>query len=277
VWAITDYLSSQGYSTDLVEALELGIKASRLNNQRYSECALLNKLGDAYRNLGRIEESDGKPGAMTYYQQALDIAREISDQVDEGDALERLGLAHQALGQLKRSVKYYEQALSIAREIRDHKSEIVRLSRIARAYLDAEQIGDDEDREGALTYYQRALKVAQNIGDDLDESKLLSNLGLIHLTLRKLNKAIGYFEAALKITRENEYDEKGEYEKVEAFAAWNLGVTYTDQAAEFMRVRLDYAREKEHADAEHYAERVEEIRSWLKEEREAELYWWSIE
>jgi tetratricopeptide (TPR) repeat protein len=79
--------------------------------------------------------------AISYYQQALAIGREIGDRRGEGNALGNLGLGFYTLGQVKKAIKYYEQALAISREISDRRTEGTDLANLGLAH---ESLGDVE-------------------------------------------------------------------------------------------------------------------------------------
>ena len=52
--------------------------------------------------------------AIGFFEQALDIAREIGNREVEGRTLGNLGRAYAALGQAEEAIGLYEQALDIA-------------------------------------------------------------------------------------------------------------------------------------------------------------------
>ena len=76
--------------------------------------------------------------AIEYYQQALQIAREIGDRRNEGVWLGNLGLAYSALGEMERAIEYYQQGLQIAREIGDRRVEALTSWNLGLLYEDSE-------------------------------------------------------------------------------------------------------------------------------------------
>jgi tetratricopeptide (TPR) repeat protein len=58
-------------------------------------------LGNAYNSLGQY------PRAIEFYQQSLDIKREISDRNGEGASLNNLGNAYDSLGQYQRAIEFF--------------------------------------------------------------------------------------------------------------------------------------------------------------------------
>jgi tetratricopeptide (TPR) repeat protein len=57
--------------------------------------------------------------ALTNYQQALVIAREVGDRVGKGNTLYSIGSMYHDREQYGQALEYYQQALVIAREVGD--------------------------------------------------------------------------------------------------------------------------------------------------------------
>ncbi len=75
-------------------------------------------MGDSLRYAGRPAQ------AIEYYEQGLEIDREIGDRNNgEAAALGSLGLAYDSLGQYQRAIDFHQQSLEIQREIGDRKGE----------------------------------------------------------------------------------------------------------------------------------------------------------
>ncbi|WP_273249725.1 tetratricopeptide repeat protein, partial [Limnospira indica] len=64
-----------------------------------------------YSAIGQPQE------ALTYYQQALAIMREVSDRAGEATTLNSIGAVYHAIGQPQEALTYYQQALPILREV----------------------------------------------------------------------------------------------------------------------------------------------------------------
>ncbi|VEP15844.1 Tetratricopeptide repeat protein (fragment) [Hyella patelloides LEGE 07179] len=132
-------------------------------------------LGNAYGSLGQYQR------AIDYYQQALEIARDIGDREYEGHSLGNLGLAYgyeghslgslgnvySSLGKYQRAIDYYQQALEIAQDIGDRGHEGRSLGNLGLAY------GSLGEYQRAIDYHQQALKIARDIGDREYEGRSL--------------------------------------------------------------------------------------------------------
>jgi tetratricopeptide (TPR) repeat protein len=84
-WGIDTYLNLQGYWTDRITAITLNLAAAQATQNRRDEGALLGNLGNAYLNLDQVKQ------AITSYQQASTIAKEIGNRRGEGNQLGGLG------------------------------------------------------------------------------------------------------------------------------------------------------------------------------------------
>lgn len=74
---------------------------------------LLGSLGNLYVQIGLYEKS------IDCSEKALEIAREVWNRHNEGNALGNLGNAYSSLGQVEKAIGYYEEALYIGREFKD--------------------------------------------------------------------------------------------------------------------------------------------------------------
>ena len=142
------------------------------------------QLGDARRAIG-------------YYEQALEIAREIGDRRGEGHALGNLGSAYQNLGDARRAIGYFEQALvKSPRDRRPPRGRDNALGNLGIAYATWATPG------GPSATTSSALVISREIGDRRGEGNALGNLGVAYADLGDARRAIGYYEQHLKIARE---------------------------------------------------------------------------
>ncbi len=109
-----DYLLLWGHARLLVELHER--LQGKLSDPEQKKSSLGN-LGLAYAALGETQR------AITHYEQALTIAKQIGNRSDEGAWLGNLGLAYANLGETQRAITYHEQALAFAKQIGDRSVE----------------------------------------------------------------------------------------------------------------------------------------------------------
>ncbi|HKP54568.1 MAG TPA: tetratricopeptide repeat protein [Chloroflexia bacterium] len=277
-----------------IPQLQAALAYARVAKDMSAEGRFLGSLGVAYRKLGDTSKAIG------YYEQALEIMKEIGDHHSEGRALGNLGLVYLDLGDTSKGIGYYEQALEIMKEIGDRRDEGIAFSNLGLAYLD---LGDTSK---AIGYFEQHLLIVREIGDRHSEGTTLSGLGFVYLDLGDTSKAIGYFEQHLLIAREIS-DRRGEgyalgslgfaygnlgdtnkaisyYEqhlriareigdrRGESISSGNLGLLMEqqgdlDRAIQLMRVLVDFEREIGHAAAEQDAAYLEQVERKLREQK----------
>jgi tetratricopeptide (TPR) repeat protein len=191
----------------------------------------------ALNNLGNVYRSLGDyPKSIEYLEQTLSIAREIGDRRGEGNALGNLGLACHSLGKYPQAIEFHQQRLAISREIGNRQGEGNALCNLGITY------SSSGNYPQAIEYHQQALAIAREIGDRRGEGQDLGNLGNAYNRLGNYPQAIEYHQQALAIAREIG-DRQGE-----GAALGSLGNAYDSlgdypQAIEFHQQSLAIARE----------------------------------
>ncbi len=120
-WLVTLYTNIGVQFSILVELVALGmVGGAYLVYKRYqlkphpSKCdegGRFNKRGVDAFNQGQHRE------ALNYFQQALDIIREVGDRAGEGATLNNIGFVYDSQGLYDQALEAYQDALVIAREI----------------------------------------------------------------------------------------------------------------------------------------------------------------
>ncbi|MCS6283534.1 MAG: tetratricopeptide repeat protein, partial [Dolichospermum sp.] len=114
-----DFLTLRGYYANQVELYgQLVNKWSKTNDkENWHYTASLISLGNAYHSLGQYQK------AIAFYQQSLDIFKDIGDIRGESNSLIGLGNAYNSLGQYERAIAFYQQSLDIFKDIGDIRGE----------------------------------------------------------------------------------------------------------------------------------------------------------
>ena len=187
-----DFLTLRGYYANQVELYgQLVSKWSKTNDkENWYYTASLISLGNAYNSLGQYER------AIAFFQQSLDIKKDIGDIQGESNSLIGLGNAYNSLGQYERAIAFYQQSLDIAKEIGDIQGESASLNNLGEIYNKLGQY------KKAIEYYQQSLDIKREIGNVRGESISLNGLGNVYQAMGNYKQAIDKFRDSLKICNE---------------------------------------------------------------------------
>jgi tetratricopeptide (TPR) repeat protein len=229
IWHCDDFLTLRGYYANQVELYgQLVSKWSKTNDkENWHYTASLISLGNAYNSLGQYER------AIAFFQQSLDIKKEIGDIQGESISLIGLGNAYNSLGQYERAIAFHQQSLDIFKEIGDIRGESISLNGLGNAYNSLGQY------ERAIAFFQQSLDIFKEIGDIQGESISLIGLGNAYYSLGQYERAIAFHQQSLDIFKEigdirgesisliglgNAYYSLGQYERAIAFYQQSLDI-----------------------------------------------------
>ncbi len=135
-----------------IESYEKAIPLYQKIQDRPGLSTTLSNLGAVYSlNLNQQEK------ALTYYQQALTLARETKSLDDEALALRRIGIAYLKLGELDKAFENLTQALKMEQKTQDRRGEAD--TRFAIAQIEIKR----GNYESALVYAEESLKILESI------------------------------------------------------------------------------------------------------------------
>jgi tetratricopeptide (TPR) repeat protein len=145
-------------------------------------------------NLGACYTDFGQSGrAIGYSEQALAIDREVGDRKGEATDLSNLGIHYDRLGQIPRSIAYSEQALAINRELARQDGEALNLSNLGNQYAELGQTAK------ALQCLNDALVIAREIGYRFIEAATLIIMGSVYRDQGEWGEAARQFKQAIEI------------------------------------------------------------------------------
>ena len=209
---LSDFEKAKSYYMDQLKLTERGdLKKVYPLDTILNRSASLGNIGIVYRIQGKLTK------ALKFFQQALEIHREIDDKEGKANALDNIGIVYGIQNKLTEALKFFQQALDIYLEIGDKKGEASALDNIGIIYR--RQGNLDE----ALQHYQQALNIYRKIGGKKGEAHTLGNIGVVYLTQNKLTEALKFFQQTLDINQE--IGDKGG----EAKDFSNIGVVYQKQ------------------------------------------------
>jgi hypothetical protein len=148
--------------------------------------ALLN-LGITYGFLKQY------PQAIGYLQQALDVAKDISDRQIESRVLFNLAGVYTSSNQAQQAVTVSQQAIDLARAIGDRQGEAIALGNLGNAYR---ILGNSEQ---AIVAHQQSRSIKRKLGDRSGEAVSLNNLGYALLMWNRPQEAEPFLRSSIKI------------------------------------------------------------------------------
>jgi eukaryotic-like serine/threonine-protein kinase len=140
----------------------------------------------------------GKPDeALSAYNQALKIRRDIGAKKEVGDTLNDLGDFYLERGQPDQALQVLKESLQIQRDAGDETNQGLCLNNIANAYS---QKGENED---ALTYLQQSLQIREKLNVPGNIAQTLQTLGMTYAALGQYDSAMTSFMRGLDLYRKS--------------------------------------------------------------------------
>ncbi|PSN35366.1 G-protein-signaling modulator 2 [Blattella germanica] len=226
------------------------LEISRELKDKLSEGRALYNLGNVYhakgKHIGRVGQQD--PGefpedvrtclqqAVKYYEENLELMRELNERAAQGRACGNLGNTYYLLGNFQQAIHYHEERLKIAREFGDKAAERRANSNLGNSHIFLGEF------EAAAEHYKRTLVLAQELGDRAVEAQACYSLGNTYTLLRDYPTAIEYHLRHLIIAQQL-MDRVGE-----GRACWSLGNAHSamgnhEKALYFASKHLEISKE----------------------------------
>jgi tetratricopeptide (TPR) repeat protein len=187
---LCEFLFRHRYLDDWLSTAEIAVRAARELGDRHWEGETLTKLGNALRDVGRVEE------AIPSLKQAVAIFRDISDRYNEGTALGALGLALRQAGRVEEAITSLQQAVTIYRGTGDWYGEGIALANLGLALR---QVGRVEE---AIPSLEQAVTIYHDRPDQHSDGIAVDGLGVTLLWVRRADEAIPIMQQAAAIFRE---------------------------------------------------------------------------
>jgi tetratricopeptide (TPR) repeat protein len=155
---------------------------------------------DILNSLSRSVEHRDPGKALSYAQQAYDLAKDINFKKGEAEALGRIGNSYKQIGEYQKCLDYHYKSLELALKIKYFRQ-------VKRNY---NMIGVTYRRLGTLEkaeeMYLKVLEI-QEISPDADflPSVIYNNLGNIYFEQKKYTKALKVYEKALKTIKKKKH------------------------------------------------------------------------
>lgn len=152
--------------------------------------------------------------ARLFGNEALELAKSMKIEELEVEALNNIGVTHEAQGNYAQALELELKALELRRKIGDHAKTAKTLNDIGIVY------DEQGNYQKALEYYFEARKIFERLQDFPKIAMVINNIGIVLKAQKEFKKVVGYYQQALAI-----YQKLGNKFGVAACHA-NLGSVY---------------------------------------------------
>lgn len=152
---------------------------------------ILTLIGYSQSALGQYDR------AISFHQQALDIAQTSGDQACEIANLNHLSRMYATQKNYEEAIRYSQRALVLSRQVGDRQGEANALSNLGYSeVLSARQLDrlEPESYEMAIHYLQQGLALSERLGDRQSQSLCYNSLGIAYVILEQPQEAIPHLE-----------------------------------------------------------------------------------
>lgn len=157
----------------------------------------LKYLAGALNNTGFLAVEQGDISkAIEYYDRALKIQKEISDQNGIATSFNNMGFIYNQYGDISKALEYYHKALELQEKTQDKKGTARSLNNIGLIY------DNQGDNTKALEYYYKSLKTREEINDKDGIATSLNNISGVFSEQKHYSKSIELLNKSLKIYEE---------------------------------------------------------------------------
>ena len=196
------------------------------------------KIAVTLRNLGIVHHSQGRlQQAKDWYQQSIDIGKNIKDTVAIVRGLTSMGFLYSDQGDYVKAIEIGLEALTIAELVNSIRMQSDILSNLGILY------GKMGDYNKSLAYHLLTLKMDNSTQDLRGISYAMNNIGLVYKKMGNTDSALVYYHRSLEIKRKMAdrygittglnnlgtiYKEEGNFDK--ALECFNEAILIADSA-----------------------------------------------
>jgi len=225
---LSDFLTTRGYWNEAAYYLKRIADSLKDRGMGYAEVVIL--LGVLYERQGKWAES------VSYYESALELARESQNRELEANISNGLGALYAEQGNWNQAIEYLENAREAFHQLGDEAGEAIVLNSLGEAYQQTDRWDE------AAQCFGNALDVFRRQRDNFGAAGLLDKLAACYRHSGDYGKAAECYDESLKIYSELE-NKNGQGSVLN-----NLGALYQeqgqpDQAIQFYHRALETRHE----------------------------------
>jgi tetratricopeptide (TPR) repeat protein len=201
-------------------------KSDAVNAKKQYEIALAlleqidneKRKGRNFYAMGNVLNSllDDYQQAITYYEKALSIAKELNDNNAVARAFTGLGSAYYKLGDYVKAIEYTQKGLRINEKVGNAYSMTSDYLTLGNIYMKLSEL------DKALDYFNQALAIANKTGNTRLKATIYDRIGLCYKELKKYEKAIVNIEQSVSIYKSLDQNDQAYSQLLD------LGTVYSD-------------------------------------------------
>lgn len=142
---------------------------------------------EALNHVGVTHEAQGNyEEALGYELQALDLRKKLGDSSKIANTLNTLGIIYDEQGDYEKALSHYFEARKIYEGLQDESKIAMVLTNIGIV------LRAQKEYKNVVSYYRKAMSIYQKLGNKFGLAACHSNLGAVYLSLTKYDSAIFY-------------------------------------------------------------------------------------
>ncbi|CAF2384832.1 unnamed protein product [Rotaria sp. Silwood2] len=174
--------------------------------------------------------------SIVYYEQNLDLNKELNDKVAEGRTLGNIGNVNYLLQDYSTSIEYLDKRLAIAKECNDRAGQRRAHGNLGNAYLYL------EDFDKALNHYREAMNIGELMNDESFMARMNFTIGRVYSLKHDYETAIYFHEKHLNLARQLE-DSIGQCRAYYVLSQLNENINHLDKSKKYESLYKALARE----------------------------------
>ncbi|MDY6938698.1 MAG: CHAT domain-containing protein [Cyanobacteriota bacterium] len=183
--------------------------------------------------------------ALTTFETALQVYRDVGHSLRESDALDRIGNLYDELGEYANALDFYQQASTIRNQIGDRQGQSDTLANLGITYI---RIGQTEKAidslQEALSLYRELTSPDRSgLRQEPREGKIFSNLALAYRKLGDTAPALRFAKQSLASYRRRN-DRNGEVVALNRVGEAYLDAGNSEKARLYLEKALNLSRER---------------------------------